>query len=82
MGVYLANLQQPLPSKEKLCEFYFPFGKKKNTAHSVELAQALVSTQWKKSRLSSSGILFVISIMSWVRLLLFYVPIWFWDIFF
>ena len=29
MGVYLANLQQPLPSKEKLCEFYFPFGKKK-----------------------------------------------------
>ena len=32
MGVYLANLQQPLPSEEKLCEFYFPFGKKKHSS--------------------------------------------------
>ena len=51
MGVYLANLQQPLPSQEKLCEFYFPFGKKK-TQQPVELAQALVHIRacWGKKQ--------------------------------
>ena len=55
MGVYLANLQQPLPSKEKLCEFYFPFGKKK---HSSQLNQPKHQYTFEpvgeKSRLISS----------------------------